>query len=237
MSTGRPYTQYALMAELFRYPAEDFRQKVIDVQTMLRVLYPEVADTLQRFTDWAEATPLHEVEEIFSRTFHVQAICYLDLGFVIFGEDYKRGEFLVNMKREQAEAGNDCGEELPDNLANVLSLLPLLKDDDFRNELAGRVMMPALRKMMAEFSPRKLELRTNMLRKKHNAIIMDGHEDMNVYHDALLALFRMLETDFTEVALAEHRPNGLDPLRAAAPASDCGTCSIPHSPLIKTDKP
>jgi len=237
MKTARPYTQYALMADLFRYPGTDFKQQVIETQTMLRVLYPEVADTLQRFTEWVETTPLHEVEEIFSRTFHVQAICYLDLGFVIFGEDYKRGEFLVNMKREQAEAGNDCGEELPDNLANMLSLLPLLKDDDFRAELAGRVMMPALRKMIAEFSPRKLELRTNMLRKKHNAIIMDGQENINVYHDALLTLFRMLETDFTEIALAEHRPNGLDPLRAAAPAADCGTCSVTHSPLIKTNKP
>lgn len=236
MAAARPYTQYALMADLFRYPGEDFRERAVDVGTMLNVLYPEAAGALERFIQWAVNTPLHEVEEIFSRTFHVQAICYLDLGFVIFGEDYKRGEFLVNMKREQAEAGNDCGEELPDNLANVLTLLPLLKDDNLRAELAGRVMMPALRKMMAEFSPRKLELRTNMLRKKHNAIIMDGQENINVYHDALLALFQMLETDFTEVALAEHRPNGLDPLRAAAPASDCGTCSIPHSPLIKTAK-
>lgn len=237
MKSERPYTQYALLADVFRYPGPDYRQKVCDAQTMLRVLYPEVADTLQRFAEWVEATPLHEVEEIFSRTFHVQAICYLDLGFVIFGEDYKRGEFLVHMKREQAEAGNDCGEELPDNLASILSLLPLLKDDDFRAELAGRITLPALRKMMAEFSPRKLELRTNMLRKKHNAVIMDGQENINVYHDALLTLFRVLETDFTETALVEHRPNGLDPLRAAAPASDCGSCSIPHSPLIKTAKP
>ncbi|MCO6481793.1 MAG: hypothetical protein J5I62_03260 [Flavobacteriales bacterium] len=237
MKNGKPYQQYALMAELFRYPGEGLRDHVVEAYAMLCRHYPRAAATVRPFVDWVNATDVHRVEEIFSRTFHVQAICYLDLGFVLFGEDYKRGEFLVNMKREQAAAGNPCGEELADNLANVLTLLPLLKDDAFRAELAGRVLMPALRRMLAEFSPRKTELRTKMLRRKHKALIMDGQADINVYHAALSALFHMLEEDFTEVGLGDYRPQGIDPLYAAAPASDCNTCSIPHSPLIKTAKP
>ncbi|MBS1943228.1 MAG: hypothetical protein JST38_20390 [Bacteroidetes bacterium] len=237
MGSARPYGQYALMAELFRYPGPDFHHRVAAVQGMFNAQYPEAAETLAPFVEWVRTTSAHRVEEVFSRTFHVQAICYLDIGFVIFGEDYKRGEFLVNMKQEQSLAGNDCGEELPDNLVNMLTLLPLLKDDAFRAELAGRVMMPALRKMLTEFSPEKSRLRTNMLQRKHKALILPDEQYINVYHHALLALFQMLATDFEEVALAGYRPNGLDPLQAAVPASDCGTCAIPHSPLIKTNKP
>lgn len=237
MKTEETYRQYALMAELFRYPGEGLRESVAEVHAMLGQRYPQAAETLQRFVAWVHATDDHTVEEIFSRTFHVQAICYLDLGFVLFGEDYKRGEFLVNMKREQAEANNPCGEELPDNLPNVLTLLPLLRDEAFRDELAGRVLMPALRRMLAEFHPHKQELRARMLRRKHKALILDGQVNINVYHDALLALFQMLEADFTEVGFRDYRPRGLDPLRAAAPASDCGTCSTSPSPLIKIDKP
>ncbi|MBP8822368.1 MAG: hypothetical protein KBH07_01835 [Flavobacteriales bacterium] len=237
MRNARPYGQYALAAELFRYPGADFQDRVAAVYGMLRAQYPEAADTLLPFAQWVDATPAHHVEEVFSRTFHVQAICYLDIGFVLFGEDYKRGEFLVNMKQEQAMAGNDCGEELPDNLVNVLTLLPLLRDEAFRAELAGRVLMPALRRMMAEFSPAKSKLRTNMLRRKHKALIMAEEQHINVYHHALLALFHMLVHDFDEVALVEYKPTGPDPLRAAAPASDCGTCNSPHSPRINTMKP
>lgn len=237
MGSARPYGQYALAAELFRYPGVDLNDRVTALYDVLAARYPEAAGTLSPFVEWVATTPAHRVEEVFSRTFHVQAICYLDIGFVIFGEDYKRGEFLVNMKQEQSLAGNDCGEELPDNLVNMLTLLPLLKDDAFRAELAGRVMMPALRRMLAEFSPEKSRLRTNMLRRKHNALIMPEEQHMNVYHHALLALFQMFAQDFEEVALETYRPNGHDPLRAAVPASECGTCTVPHSPLIKTMKP
>ncbi|HRQ86017.1 MAG TPA: hypothetical protein PLV70_12960 [Flavobacteriales bacterium] len=237
MGSARPYGQYALAAELFRYPGPDFRHRVEAVNGMLLAQYPEAAETLAPFVQWVEATPAHHVEEVFSRTFHVQAICYLDIGFVIFGEDYKRGEFLVNMKREQAAAGNPCGEELADNLVNMLTLLPLLRDGAFRAEMAGRVMMPALRKMMAEFGTEKTKLRNNMLRRKHKALIMPEETNINVYHHALLALVQMFGRDFEEVPMEVYKPAGQDPLRAAAPASDCGTCKVPHSPQIKTMTP
>ena len=66
-------------------------------------------------------------QEYYISTFDVQAICFLDIGYVLFGEDYKRGIFLVNIKKEQIKAGNDCGSELPDHLPNILTLLPKMQ--------------------------------------------------------------------------------------------------------------
>jgi hypothetical protein len=45
------------------------------------------------------------------------------LGYVLFAEDYKRGDFLVKVKNEQRKVNNDCGEELADNLPNILTLM------------------------------------------------------------------------------------------------------------------
>ena len=234
MIATQTYQQYALMGDIFKYPSSNIKLQVLDAVSMLQADYPDAAEALTRYVDWIIASDQHEIEEVYAKTFHVQAICYLDLGFVIFGEDYKRGEFLVNMKREQAAANNDCGEELPDNLASVLTLLPKIEDENFREELAGRVMIPAIRKMLLEFRAARMEMREKMLKKKHNALILEGQKHGNIYKDALEALLIMLNTDFKEVALAEVKPN-VDPLQAPAPVSECGTCNITHIP-IKTQK-
>ncbi len=234
MSLKHPYGQYGLMADVFKYPEAGLKQRVQEISTMLKIDYPEATEAFARYFDWVSETPLHEMEEVYAKTFHVQAICYLDLGYVIFGEDYKRGEFLVNMKREQEEAGNDCGDELPDNLASVLSLFPKLTDENFREDLAGRVMIPALGKMLQEFGAQRMELKEKFLKKKHSALIMQGQRHGNIYKDALETLLVMLKNDFTEVAIMEVAPK-TDPLSAPAPVDSCGTCTVTHIP-IKTQK-
>ena len=235
MGATTKYLRYALMAEVFRYPTEGFGDRMRSVDAMLATHYPETVHVFERFLDWATTTPLHDMEEVYARTFHVQAICYLDLGFVLFGEDYKRGEFLVNMKREQAMADNDCGCELPDNLVNVLTLLPLLKDSAFRDELAGRIMIPSLRRMLQEFSDTRTVLREKMLKRKHNAILLADRTDGNIYKNALEALLVMLTADHVDLGMLDARPQG-DPLHAAAPMG-CGTCAEPHHSTPIPTKP
>ena len=118
------------------------------------------------FIDFINNTDFYDIEEIFGKTFHIQSICYLDLGYVLFGEDYKRGEFLVQMKKEQRLANNDCGEELADNLPNVLKLMTLLKDEQFLNELAVRIVIPSISKMLDEFDASRIALK-DKIRKKN----------------------------------------------------------------------
>jgi nitrate reductase assembly molybdenum cofactor insertion protein NarJ len=51
------------------------------------------------------------------------------------------------MQNEQQLAGNDCGIELADHLANVLNVLPFMQDEETRNELAKGLLMPAIADM------------------------------------------------------------------------------------------
>ncbi len=92
-----------------------------------------------------------EMEELYTRTFDVQAIAYLDVGYVLFGEDYKRGHFLVKMQALQREYDNDCGTELPDHLPNILTLLPKMADQQEVEELVGKLVLPAIDKMTQGF--------------------------------------------------------------------------------------
>lgn len=223
---------YALMAGLFRYPGPELPRAVRDCRAMLRTDCPEALPDLERFAAWAERTSLYDQEEIFTRTFHVQAICFPDLGYVIFGEDYKRGEFLVNMQREQAEAGNDCGGELPDNIVNMLTLLPLMKDHALRDELCARIILPALRIMLKEFEPGRLEIREKALMRKHKAIVLQGTKDGNVYGNALSALLTlMLSEHFKVENLAKELPASQAFIHGAA---SCGTCTTTHNTSTKT---
>ena len=65
--------------------------------------------------------------ELYLRTFDVQAITTLDIGYVLFGEDYKRGALLAGLSAEHKKVSNDCGIELADHLPNVLRLLPKME--------------------------------------------------------------------------------------------------------------
>jgi nitrate reductase assembly molybdenum cofactor insertion protein NarJ len=94
---------------------------------------------------------LHSREEYFINTFEVEALISMDLGYILFGEDYKRGNFLAMMQQEQIAAGNDLGSELADHLPNVLRLLPLMSEQEVAKELAYSIMLPAIREILKKF--------------------------------------------------------------------------------------
>ena len=213
-------SQYEILSELFKYPTFGYHDKVNACMLMLQEKYPEAAKTFLRFSDYINSKTLYEVEEVFGFTFHIQAICFLDIGYVLFGEDYNRGEFLVNMKREQAKINHSCGEELADNLPHVLHLLAKSDDIELVQELAVRAVTPAVEKMLEEFQQSRLDLKMKVIKKKQKAIIMEDIVDGNIYQNAIQALLFVLQSDFEGVAYGE---------KIAAPSLSnflpkCGIC-------------
>jgi len=190
---------YKLLAEVFKYPSSKTRGKILEIQSLLDEKYPGAGKEFIRFSEFMSNSTDNEIEEIFGKTFHIQAICFLDLGYVIFGEDYKRGEFLVNMKKEQRENNNDCGEELADNLPNVLNLSAIHKNENFVDELMVMVMIPAIEKMLSEFDDRKTQIREKVLNKKQKVIIMKDIKNGNIYKNALSAMLMVFKKDFENI--------------------------------------
>lgn len=192
-----------MLGEAFRYPSADFLQRVGECQAMLRDKYPEAAMEFEKFANYLADKPIQEIEELYVKTFDIQAICYLDIGFVLFGEDYKRGMFLVHMKQEHRRAGTDYGTDLPDHLSSVLKLLDKTPDQAFRDDLVGNILMPALRKMIGEFETSRVRSRIEVLKKKHDAIVQETLNYGNVYQFALKTLLMVLEQEFSHIKSSE----------------------------------
>jgi nitrate reductase molybdenum cofactor assembly chaperone len=196
-------THYTRLAALFSYPDAEYGGKVQEVQSVLDKACPGASAELKEFTEFASRASLIELEELFTRSFDVQAITTLDLGYVLFGDDYKRGEVLVNLNGEYREVGIDCGSELPDHLPNVLRLLDSMQKPELRAELVKKIIVaPALRRIIGEFDPEKLN-KKNAVYKKHHKTLIDRPEQYGTfYQKPLRALYKVLEQDF-DVAIDE----------------------------------
>lgn len=225
--------QYNLLANLFRYPQKGYVDQVDACAKFIQHQYPEAYNHLKKFQEIIhQKADIYEIEELFGKTFHIQAICYLDLGYVLYAEDYKRGEFLVQMKNEQRKVNNDCGVELPDNLPNALTLLPLLDDKTFLDELVVRMYIPAIEMMVKEFESARIELKTKVRKKKQKVLIQEDLKDKNAYQYALMALLEVCLSDF-KVTTFEEKKIKPDPLSSFLPNCE-GACS-PSEELVKEE--
>ncbi len=189
-------SNYNSIAEIFEYPQAGYKEKVHKVLEILQKDYPDHVEIFQEFYNFVSRSSQNEIEEIYTRTFDVQAITTLDIGYVLFGDDYKRGELLANLSREQLAANNDCGTELADFLPNVLRLLPKMEDDVLRLELVQKVVLPSLMKIVAEFDAKKIDKKNQVYMKHHKTIIADSAEFKTIYVKPLIVVKKIIEKDF-----------------------------------------
>lgn len=142
---------YQILANMFMYPDEHIAVYSREFLKLCAKEFPEKANSLKQILADHSLLTIREQQEYYLKTFDVQAICYLDIGYVLFGEDYKRAQLLVNLQSEHKKSGIDCGSELGDHLPNVLTLLSKTTDPDFADELGFIITTPAIRFMLTRF--------------------------------------------------------------------------------------
>lgn len=169
---------YLPIADLFNYPDTGLQNAIIACKKDLSQKHPACNEMILDFEKHYNKYDNGELQEYYSKTFDVAALCCLDLGYVIFGEDYKRGEFLVHMKSEQRKAGQVSQIELADYLPNVLRLLNFHGDKEFVEQLAYCITIPAMKEIINEFrSPDNIYKK--LLQMTLNVLIEDfKHCDM-----------------------------------------------------------
>lgn len=168
---------YASLAEMFRYPYEGMKEHAPEWRKIVLGCNDALEDRLSPFIKQLQDQPLPFQQEYYTATFDVQAVCFLDIGYILFGEDVRRGVFLMNIKEEQDKVKNPCGMELPDHLTNMLTLLPKLKDPELAEELVFSLMIPAVREMISRFG-----------------------DTPNVYRDILGIVAAIMENDYPDSA-------------------------------------
>ena len=210
---------YSDLAELLDYPGPELLSRASALLGFLRLSHPGAALELGQFLDAIPASTL-DLQELHTRTFDVQSLTTLDIGYVLFGDDYKRGALLSHLNQEHHRAQNDCRGELADYLPNLLRLIPKLKDAELRGELVEQILVPALMLMVREFDTERIDRKNANYRKHYKTLIDPARgSDAAVYCRLLKAVLQVLEKDFqlsgTIAKLSEwgSRPQSADFLR------------------------
>jgi len=139
---------YDSLAGLLDYPVADWQSRCDECKELLTAESKLFVSQFSLFASETEKFSLSELQELYTRTFDLSPVCALDIGYHLFGENYKRGVFLANLR--ETEAPFDLGQEhqLPDYLPVLLRLLTKLDDEELRSALIVDCMIPALEKML-----------------------------------------------------------------------------------------
>ncbi len=144
---------YRYCSELLNYPTPRLEDQARTCVTLLVVDYPEAAQSMQKFLDGIEGIPPGRLEEIYTGTFDVSPTCFIYAGYILFGESFKRGRFMVRLQEEYYKYGFDRGNELADHLAVIMRFLSKIEtEDEFTQSLKIDCLIPVLAKMIAGFN-------------------------------------------------------------------------------------
>ena len=109
-----------------------------------------VEDYLQKFITEISNLSITDLEELYTRTFDINPIASLEIGWHLYGEAYERGLFLVKMRELLRQHHVEESSELPDHLTHVLMVLGRM-EKAHADEFAAKFVIPALNKILEGF--------------------------------------------------------------------------------------
>lgn len=194
--------QYIAISKLFDYPDDDYINKIDRASEALLSNYPSASVELEGFKKLLP-TDTYRLQELYTKSFEVQAITSLEVGYVLYGDDYTRGEILANLNGEHKTVGNDCGGELADHLANLLRLLPKIESKELLNDLVRLMIAPAVENMMKEYSTSSMRQKDKLYKKQYKTLIIPP-VPLGMFLHLFKALYILLDSDFK--LITENKP-------------------------------
>lgn len=136
------------IAILLRYPDADTPKLAAAVADEAMKTGHPCQEYLEAFALVAGTSSQEEMAEIYTRSFDLNPDCVLEIGWHLFGETYRRGQFLAMMRHHLNENGIEEGRDLPDYLPNLLNLVMKLETQD-AIDLVDDCILPAMEKIQS----------------------------------------------------------------------------------------
>src|SRR5579863_10751300 len=128
-----------LFADILDYPAPGLARKTAECAALIRAAQPQAATLLESFRGFAEENSLGKLQEVYSGFFDLNSICHPYVGYQLFGENYKRSAFLVELKKAYRDEGFEADPtEIADRLSIVLRYAAYSKGGEDVDDLLGR---------------------------------------------------------------------------------------------------
>jgi nitrate reductase molybdenum cofactor assembly chaperone len=118
---------YRLFADLLGYPTPALAGQAQEAAAGAGVA--QATALLHGFYSFVEQASPARLEELYTGTFDLQAVCYPYVGYHLFGDSYKRGMFMAQLNAGYLERGFSAGKELPDHVAVILRFLASVHAD------------------------------------------------------------------------------------------------------------
>ena len=138
---------YGLFADLLEYPSPQLAGQARECLAALGEKHAKARSHVEKFEKFSCSIPHSRLEELYTETFDIQAICSPYVGYHLFGEDRTRGMFMIKLK-EQFSGLVACGYDLPDHLSLMLRFLDRGNGAEEIRELKEYCLIPAVKKMI-----------------------------------------------------------------------------------------
>lgn len=164
---------YPAFSQLLDYPVANWQQRLDECHQEIMRNTTGLRSEFDPFLNELRLLRLAELQEIYTQTFDLNPVCTLDIGYHLFGENYKRGLFLAKLRETEAQYGLPEEGQLPDYLPIVLRLLGQPLPDDLRSEMIGECLLPALGKMLESLKDKNNPY-TDLLRTIRAALVLEA---------------------------------------------------------------
>lgn len=153
-----PAESYACLARMLDYP-EGTEGMAADRETVRKALIANgIESPLEPLGRGVEGMSAERLQEEYVATFDFNPAVALHLGHHLFGDNQKKGAYLIRLKQEFRRFGYvPPGNELPDHLPLLLGFLAFLArrgEDDARRAFLSECVLPGVERLGAAFSAR-----------------------------------------------------------------------------------
>lgn len=171
-------TVYSCFADILDYPERSIARSVDDCIAELADEIPEACALLMDFQSAITEKDIGQLQELYTNAFDLRPECTPNLGYHMFGDDARRGIFLVEMKERMEARGIPLGTELADHISLILRYLDVAGED--RAPVVEDCLLPSISRMteVLEHSgnPYEYALRAllGLLRHQHDAFVISA---------------------------------------------------------------
>lgn len=134
-------------ARLFEYPGPELFTQVATLSEDLSAAGSKASVPFATFRTYVNRNDKVRIEEAYTGTFDLQALCHPYIGYQLCGESQKRTLFMLKLAALYKEYDFVAGQELPDHLGQVLRFIGTIEDRKCRLEIVRDGLMPALAEM------------------------------------------------------------------------------------------